>query len=241
MTVRLFVKPAAIHGEKAYVEGEQQHYLTRVMRMGVGGLITLLDGQGNAYETRIKTVERDRLVAEVLSRHEIAEPPINITLYQALPKADKLDWILQKATELGASRVVPLSAAHSVVQISADKQNTKLERWHKILVEAAEQSERGRVPQIVAPMAPASVRLAEGEVGLVLSERATERSLLAALPMVAPTSLALFVGPEGGWTAAELANFDAIGALQVSLGPRILRTETAAVAGLALVMGRYEL
>jgi 16S rRNA (uracil1498-N3)-methyltransferase len=241
MTVRLFVNPVAINGERAFLEGEQLHYLTRVMRMGVGGLITLLDGQGNAFETRIRTVERDRMIGEVLSKREIADPPIKITLYQALPKADKLDWILQKATELGANRIVPLSAAHSVVQISQEKQPAKLERWQKIVIEAAEQCERGRPPEITTPMSPASVRLAPGELGLVLSERSQGQSLLAALPVRPPSGLALFVGPEGGWTPSELAGFEANGSLSVTLGPRIRRTETAAVAGLALIMGRYEL
>ena len=241
MTARLFVTPGAIAGDQATVTGEQHHYLARVMRLASGDMLTLLDGQGNAYDARVTSVDKERLVASIVASRSIPLPPVAVTLYQGLPKADKFDLILQKATELGVDCIVPLAASHSVVQIGADKRDAKRARWRKIVEEAAEQCERGRVPRVEVPAQLSSVRLAAGELGLILAERDQTSSLLALLPSAAPPAIALFVGPEGGWTPAEIALLERAGAVRATLGPRILRTETAALAALALIMGRYEL
>lgn len=242
MTVRLFVDPATVAEGHAVLRGEALHYATRVMRLGVGDTMVLLDGLGEAHDVRITSVTRERLEADVVASRPVPEPPVPVTLYQALPKADKLEWILQKATELGASRIVPVVAQHSIAQVGADKLESKLERWRKIAREAAEQCERGRILAIEAPMPLAAVRLHAGQHGLVLAERRHVRSLFDALMHgELAKELALFVGPEGGWAPAELEMLSEQGCEPVSLGPRILRTETAAVAALALVMARYEL
>jgi 16S rRNA (uracil1498-N3)-methyltransferase len=232
--VRIFVAPFG--GEAVELGKEHLHYLTRVMRLGEGAKLTVLDGSGAAFTCRL---EGSRAVVE--GREDVPEPPVAVTLYQALPKADKLDWILQKATELGAARIVPLVAARSVAQVKGEKVDAKLARWRKLVTEAAEQSERGRIPVVEAPVEPGKVVLAPGEWGFVLAERGKSPSLPAALPPVPPTAVSLFVGPEGGWTPEELDQLAAAGARPVSLGPRILRTETAALAAVTLVLGKYEL
>lgn len=241
MSVRVFVPAGTVANGLATVTGEPVHYLTRVMRLGPGDAIVLLEGDGLAHEARITAAEKTRIEAEVVASSPVYVPPVRVTLYQALPKADKLDWILQKATELGVARIVPLAAERSVVQIEAAKVASKLERWGKIVQEAAEQCERGEVPIVEAPLKPAAVRLGEGELGVVLAERVDARGLPAVLAGEPPASLSLFVGPEGGWSPAELAAFEAAGIIPATLGPRILRAETAAVAALTLAMARYEL
>ena len=128
-----------------------------------------------------------------------------ITLYQALPKGDKLELIIQKTTELGVGRVVPVAATRSVVQLKGDRAENKVARWQKIAQEAAEQCERGKVPVVDVPEKLADVRLSEGTLGLILSERVVTPTLPQALPGVPPMGIALFVGPEGGWTAEELS------------------------------------
>lgn len=238
---RVFVPAGTVAAGHATVTGEPVHYLTRVMRLAPGDTLVLLEGDGQAHEARITAADKSRIEAEVLSTSQVYVPPVRITLYQALPKADKLDWILQKATELGVARIVPLAAERSVVQIEASKVASKLERWRKIVQEAAEQCERADVPTVEAPLKLAAVRLVNDELGVVLAERADAPGLPDVLAGSLPTSLSLFIGPEGGWSPGELSGLEALGALPASLGPRILRSETAAMAALALTMARFEL
>jgi 16S rRNA (uracil1498-N3)-methyltransferase len=127
------------------------------------------------------------------------------------------------------------------VQLKGDRAETKVVRWQKIAQEAAEQCERGKVPVVDVPERLQDVRLPDGTLGLVLSERVVTPTLPQALPEQAPLAIALFVGPEGGWTPEELAVMRGLGAIEVSLGDRILRTETAGLASLAILMARYEL
>jgi 16S rRNA (uracil1498-N3)-methyltransferase len=162
-------------------------------------------------------------------------------LYQALPKADKLELVIQKATELGAIRIVPVQAERSVVQLKGDRAEGKISRWQKIAQEAAEQCERGRVPTVEAPTTLKGLDLPAGTLGLVLSERAEGLTLPRALPDKLPEAIALFVGPEGGWTPAELDLLRGKGVREVSLGQRILRTETAGLTALAMILAAYEL
>jgi 16S rRNA (uracil1498-N3)-methyltransferase len=232
--IRIFVEPFT--GDAVELGKEHLHYLTRVMRLGDGATIKVLDNSGTAFTCRLEGKQ-----AIVEGREAVPEAPVAVTLYQALPKADKLDWILQKATELGVARIVPLVAARSVAQVKGDKLEAKLERWTKLVTEAAEQSERGRIPEVLAPIEPSKVDLAPGEWAFVLAERGKNLSLPASLPPTPPAAVSLFIGPEGGWTPDELELLAAAGARPVTLGPRILRTETAALAAVTLVMGRYEL
>jgi 16S rRNA (uracil1498-N3)-methyltransferase len=238
---RFFIDPQQIEGENLRLTGGDAHHAIKVLRLTPGAAITVLDGTGTVYEAVVESIDGGEVVAGVRSQGVAHEPPVAIALYQALPKADKLELVIQKATELGMARLVPVAASRSVVQVKADKAESKLARWQKIAHEAAEQSERGRVPRVEAPVAVKDVQLAEGELGLVLSERVEGPSLPRALPEAPPRGLAIFVGPEGGWTPEELETLRSKGAVEVSLGKRILRTETAGLAALAMVMAKYEL
>lgn len=236
---RVFFDPSRLSGDVLTLDGPDVHHLVRVLRLGPGDALTALDGAGAAYDAVVESASKDTLVARVTARRELPVPPLAVTLYQALPKADKLEWIIQKATELGVSRIVPVAAERSVVKLAGDRAEGKLARWQKIAQEAAEQSERGTVPVVAAPVEWKRLERVEGPA-LVLSERHQGRTLLQALPE-APGSLALFVGPEGGWAPAELDRLEALGVLPVTLGPRILRTETAGLAAIAIAMAHFEL
>jgi 16S rRNA (uracil1498-N3)-methyltransferase len=238
---RLFIDPRAISGNRVHLGAGDAQYLTRVLRLGRGDTVELLDGTGEGLRCEIEEAHKEGVTARVLDRFAVPEPPVPITLYQALPKGDKFELIIQKCTELGVGRIVPVQATRSVVQLKGDRAETKVVRWQKIAQEAAEQCERGKVPVVDVPERLQDVRLPDGTLGLVLSERVVTPTLPQALPEQAPLAIALFVGPEGGWTPEELAAMRGMGAIEVSLGDRILRTETAGMASLAILMARYEL
>ena len=238
---RIFIDPRSIAGDHVHLGAGDAQYLTRVMRLGKGDVVELLDGTGEGLRCELEEAHKGGVTARVLSRFLVPEPPIPITLYQALPKGDKLELIIQKATELGASRIVPVPATRSVVQLKGDRAESKVVRWQKIAQEAAEQCERGKVPVVDVPHALKDIQLPDGTLGLILSERVAGPSFPQALPDVAPMAIAVFIGPEGGWTPAELDAMRGLGAIEVSLGQRILRTETAGLAALAMVMAAYEL
>lgn len=238
---RIFIDPRAIAGDRVHLGGGDANYLTRVLRLGPGDTIELLDGTGEGLRCEIEEAHKEGVTARVVERFSVPEPPVPITLYQALPKADKLELIIQKGTELGVSRIVPVPATRSVVQLKGDRAESKVARWQKIAQEAAEQCERGKVPVVDVPKGLKELQLEDGTLGLVLSERAAGLTLPQALPKQAPMALAIFIGPEGGWTPEELATMRGLGAIEVSLGQRILRTETAGLAALAMVMAAYEL
>ena len=238
---RVFIEMGGVAGDRLRLEGPDAHYLLRVMRLKEGDGFVALDGAGGAYEARIVSAEGGAVEATIGQRSEAPEPPMPITLYQGMPKGDKWELVIQKATELGATRLVPVAAARSVVQIKGDKVEAKRARWGAIAKEAAEQCERGRIPEVAAPVSLKQLALAPGELALVLSERVVGPSLPRALPEAAPGAIAIFIGPEGGWAPEELELLGRLGAREVSLGRRILRTETAGLAALAMVMAAYEL
>lgn len=238
---RFFVDPAAVQGDLVTLVGDDAHHAATVLRLKPGEPVTVLDGRGRVLACVAEAVEKKAVALRVTGEAHAAPPPVAVTLYQALPKGDKLELVIQKATELGAARIVPVAAARSVVKIDPAKAEAKRARWQAIAREAAEQSERATVPAVEAPVPLKGVALPPGTLGLVLAEREGARTLPRELPAEPPAGLALFVGPEGGWDPAELAALAALGAIPVSLGPRILRTETAGLAALAIVMAAYEL
>jgi 16S rRNA (uracil1498-N3)-methyltransferase len=199
------------------IDGETADQIRRVLRMRPGDGIVLLDGMGNQYPAVLREVTRGEVVAVVGAPGPVeTESRVAVTMYLSLlNKADKFEWALQKCTELGAAAFVPLRAQRSMTtEISPSRR----ERWERIIQEAAEQSERGVLPPL---------RQLANVIGRVGSE-------LALIPEI--RSMSLFIGPEGGFTEQEVEGAVAAGVIPVSLGPRILRAETAAVASLAIVM-----
>lgn len=241
MSSRRFYLSAPPDGAKAVLAGEEAHHLTHVLRAEPGREVELIDGSGKVWRGIVFRIAEGQVEldeVELISRGESAGARIG--LVQSLCKADRLEWVLQKTTELGVEQIHLLEAERSVVRIAADKLESKMERWRKILLAAAKQSRRATVPLLHPPARPASLcdRLPAG-LKLILSESARDLSLKHVLRESRWSSAVFCIGPEGGWTAREQECFSGAGFRPVSLGPQILRTETAAIVATAIL--KYEL
>jgi 16S rRNA (uracil1498-N3)-methyltransferase len=206
----------------------------RVLRLAEGEHITLFNGEGGEYTAALAVIEKKRVAAEVkaFSPRE-AEVPYGITLAQALPESSKMDWIIEKAIELGASSIQPLSAHRSVVRLSVERALKRHEHWQGVIVAASEQCGRNRLARL-APLADFGSWIGQHDMHrrILLSPRA-EQSLSAWARHHPPQPVTLLIGPEGGLTEAEENAALAHGALALSIGPRVLRTETAGLAAIA--------
>jgi 16S rRNA (uracil1498-N3)-methyltransferase len=217
---------AALHGEQAW-------HLSRVLRAEPGMEFDVVAG-GHAWLARIASIERDTVHFTLLQELEsVAALPI--TLLLGIFKFDRMEWAIEKAVELGCSRIVPLVADRTEKHL-AQAAGKRVERWRRIALEAAKQSRRGDLPEIAEPAGLASVLAAEkpDALRILLSETEVEQPLLRILERGSSAGIEIAIGPEGGWTAAELTLFQSAGWQSASLGPRILRVETAAIAALAI-------
>lgn len=240
-----FVTPEQWVGQRVTITGPDVHHIVRVLRLRPGDLVSVADGTGRMSRVRLDRLGEDAAEGWVVETTEApteAAPPI--TLAQGLPKGRKFNFVLQKAVELGVARVVPVSTARSVVRLDGRRAAEQLERWRRIAREAAKQCRRPEVPE-VAPLTSLESFLAElgppttGRLLLLLWEEAAEplREVLARAAV--PTAVVCLVGPEGGFDGAEAASATEAGFVATSLGPRILRTETAPLALLAILQHTF--
>jgi len=217
------------------------HHL-HVLRHAAGDELTLFNGEGGEVRARLTEIGKRRACAEVLAHDPVeAELPFKVTLAQGLPEGSKMDWIVEKAVELGVAAIVPLAARRSVVKLAGDRADKRLAHWQAVVVSAAEQCGRNRLAQ-VAPVQDAARFLAEpvaGSLTILLSPRA-DASLAQWARTHAPCDVTLLVGPEGGFSAEEEDAARAAGALALSMGPRVLRTETAGLAALAILAASWD-
>lgn len=205
-----------------------------VVRLAPGESITLFNGDGGEYTAVLQTVEKRRASAEIKAHSaRDAELPYAVTVAQALPEASKMDWIIEKAVELGAAAIQPLAARRCVVKLAGERAEKKLAHWQGVIISACEQSGRNRLPQL-APVDDFKDWIAQQDMHrrVILTPRASQ-SLAAWARHQPPQALTIMVGPEGGFSEDEENLAVAQGALPLSMGPRILRTETAALAALA--------
>lgn len=220
------------------------HQLHTVLRLATGAEIVLLDGAGHEYVTRLERIERRTIIGRVLAQRPApGEPGVHLTLYQCSLKADKFEWVLQKGTELGVCSFVPVLSERSIVRPAAPLLN-KYDRWRAILREAAEQCGAGRIPTLGPPLRwEQAIQQAQG-LRFLPWEGATAVSapgLGERLPQhleTRPIPVSLLVGPEGGVSAAEANAAQDAGWQVVSLGRRILRAETAAIAAVTILLDR---
>jgi 16S rRNA (uracil1498-N3)-methyltransferase len=239
---RFFLMNRALAVQQFVDLSEIAHQLGTVLRLRPGDQVLLLDGQGHSYPTRIHTLEPKKATGEVLAQGMVhSEPHCFLTLFQCALKADKFEWVLQKGTEIGVSRFVPVISSRTIVR-PAEKIRKKYERWQTIIREAAEQSGRGRLPELADPLtwdeavqAGTGVRLLPWEE--TSAHMRTHR--LGAIVENMGAVASLLLGPEGGISEDEAAGAMAMGWRAVSLGPRILRAETAALVAATLVL-HYE-
>lgn len=234
---KFFIPKENIASDSLIITGEDVKHISKVLRMGEGNEITCCDGQGNDYKARIASVGTE-IRCEIIEKQKCdTEPNIHVILIQGVPKASKMDYIIQKTTELGICEIYPCELSRCVSKIEGDK---KIARWQKISEEAAKQSGRGIVPEIHNPIniTKAVEILKSCDVAFVPYECAEEKFLKQLLTSFKnPKTVAFMIGPEGGFDKSEIEKLDGIPA--VSLGKRILRTETAGEAVLSMVM--YEL
>lgn len=222
-------------GKSAVLDGETAHHLGRVLRAQTGQLYELSDGQ-HVWLGRIERVTRDRIEFTLTEEIPADEPTLDIILLLSIVKFDAFEWALEKATELGVSRIVPLAAARSEKALLAAAGKRSI-RWNKVLVEASQQSRRLRPPVLEEAASPNDAfGTVNSNTKLLLSERREAVSLRRVLEATVPTSpVALAIGPEGGWTDQEFTVARAAGFREASLGKLILRTETAVIATLASI------
>jgi 16S rRNA (uracil1498-N3)-methyltransferase len=233
MRRRFFVD--AVRNGKAQIEGEEARHLARVLRVEAGQRYEISDNR-NVYLAEIDTARKENVVFRTLEKLPTSPPSARFELYAALIKFDRFEWIVEKATELGVTEIVPIEATRS--ERGLEKAAAKrVERWRRIALEASQQSRRAHLPEIAEPIPLAQAMARTGTYRYALDEAPGAALLLSALPAVrtAQDTVAILTGPEGGWTEEERASFTAAGWTPVSMGPLILRAETAVIAALAVI------
>jgi len=218
------------------ITGSDVHHIRDVLRMKAGDSLELLDGMGKVHEAKISKIEKDKIICEVLSSHlEENEPKVKVALAQALPKARKMDFIIEKCVELGVNRIIPMLTERIVPK------SVKLDRWQKISKSSAEQSGRAVIPEI-SPLTRFEevLRLREKfDLALIPWELEKGITLKQVLKNLISPNILIAIGPEGGFSQEEIKLSKEAGFVSVSLGKRILRSETAGMAALSAIM--YEL
>lgn len=245
---RYFVKESNSEG-RFIISGEDHHHIVHVMRMSVGNhIICVIDDERSAECVIVKITDEEIEVEVVQWLESSSELPINVTIVSGLPKGDKLEWIIQKGTELGAQTFIPFTSARSIVKLDEKKAGKKLERWQKIAKEAAEQAHRTVIPRVESPKSLQAI-IEQGrhfDVKCIAYEEKSKQGEASAFKKALSSlnkgqSLLFVFGPEGGLTAEEVTLMEKNGFVSCGLGPRILRTETAPLYVLSAVSYYFEL
>jgi 16S rRNA (uracil1498-N3)-methyltransferase len=230
---RVFIPAQLLDGERVTLDRAASKHLVKVLRLRVGAEVCIFDGRSSEIEGRIVRASAAAVELALGKRHHLPLPPVTITLLQSVPRSDRMDIIVQKTTELGVTRIIPLTSSRSMVKPSPNKSR----RWRTIAQEAARQSGRADVPdvaEVVALDSALASAVAAGGTRLVLWEEERALPLRRVLAEVTHAPVTLLVGPEGGLSEEEVESARAHGFRSVSLGPRILRVETAALVAVAL-------
>ncbi len=251
---RFFLPRASMHPEESLIpiRGDDAHHIAFSLRMAVGDKLTVSDMQKTEYLCTITSIRPDEVLLHIdETRQNDTELPVRVHLYQSLPKGDKMDYIIQKAVELGAASVTPVTGARCIVKLDERSAPKKLERWQKIASEAAKQCGRGYIPTVHPPISFAAAIAAGKETDLPLfcyegdgtvSLKEELRNTLPSLTeKAAPPEIAVYIGPEGGYDASEVRAAQEADMTAVNLGKRILRCETASGFVLACITYAFEL
>jgi len=236
---RFFVE--AVRNDRAEVSGDTAEHLRRVLRVEAGQRFEISDNQ-SVYLAEVEGFQKDRVLFHVLERLEAEAPPVRVILLAALIKFDRFEWIVEKATELGAEAIVPVEAERSEKGI-AKAAAKRVERWRRIALESSQQSRRSRLPEVESSVSFQRALETAAACRYFLDEERGAPPLASILPSAekrSPSDLVcLLVGPEGGWTSGERTAAGAHGWTPVTLGPQILRAETAALAALAVIVSAW--
>jgi 16S rRNA (uracil1498-N3)-methyltransferase len=246
-THRFFIRPESWAPDRLELDRDEAHHCIDVVRATVGQRIVVFNGRGIEAVAEISGIARSRVQLKTLQISQT--PPLRcaITLAQAIPKGKNMDLIVQKGTELGVSKIVPLISERTVVQLAAEESDKKTEKWRQIVIEAGKQSGQSRLPQVSRPVTPKQffADFDRHEVALIASLQNDARSFKIALSDFReqhgrrPRNVVVLIGPEGDFTPAEASLAKSAGCLPISLGPIVLRTETAAIYCLSVLS--YEL
>lgn len=240
-----FVTPQQISGDKIRIEGGDVNHMKNVLRMKLHEKAEISDGERRTYLCEVEAYEEDVAVLHILEEMEAdTEPASKLYLFQGLPKSDKMELIVQKAVELGVYQVIPVAMKRSVVRLDDKKAAKKADRWNSIAESAAKQAGRSRIPEVTMPLSyNEALKMAEElDVTLLPYELAGGMEVTREVihQIKSGQSVGIFIGPEGGFEPEEVDAAVSMGAKVITLGRRILRTETAGLATLAVLMFELE-
>jgi len=243
---RFYVCPQDISDRQVRIDQEQSRHIDRVLRLGPGDSVSIFDGLGREYEIRLQGLHNGRIEGEIIRMlAHSAEPSLRLSLVQGIAKGDKMDFIMQKAVELGVAAIYPFFSQHAVVKLDQEKAAKKQKRWQAIAREACKQCRRNHIPSVHQPGSlPLMLEIINGKPAIMLYENETRHGLKELLTEKRPSLLCepelfLIIGPEGGFALSEVEMARSRGVMTAGLGPRILRTETASLAALSIIL--YEL
>ena len=241
---RFFVDKKNINLENntCIIEGEDVKHISKVLRCRIGEELEVCDNNNNEYICEITNIDKNQVELNIVEKVDIQrESDLKIKVYQGLPKGPKMEMILQKLTEVGVDEIILVQTKRTVVKVDDKKEDKKLERWERIIYEAAKQSKRGKLPTLrgVLTFKEALADMKENDFNIAPYENEKTKSIKQAIKGVNINNIGIFVGPEGGFEETEIEAIEDIGGQSVSLGPRILRTETASLVASSIVL--YEL
>ncbi|MGL4789860.1 MAG: 16S rRNA (uracil(1498)-N(3))-methyltransferase [Anaerotignaceae bacterium] len=239
---RYFISPEWIVKDTATLQGDDAKHLSTVLRVREGEVVEICDGEGTDYNCVVTAVDKKEVQLKIVEKKEsVSEPKTKITLFQGLPKADKMEQIIQKCVELGIEKIVPVSTDRAIVKIDKKDGDKKVQRWQKIAESAAKQSGRGIIPEICSVISfKEAISLTENFDGTIVPyEKETTNGIKEFIKDFNGTTVGVFIGPEGGFSEEEIEIAKENGVFPITLGKRILRTETAGMATVAILL--YEL
>lgn len=242
---RFFVSSENISDQHIFIYGTDVNHIKNVLRYRIGDTISVSDSTGTEYECSVSNILDDEIILDIISKKQSdAELGIKVVLFQGLPKKDKMDLIIQKAVELGATEIYPVINERTIVKIEDKKVVQKTERWNKISEAAAKQSGRMIIPQVYEPVTYDKALKIAAELDYVLIPYENAEGILYSANCISESvqmgSIGIFIGPEGGFSNEEVEKATDMGAKVISLGKRILRTETAGLTTLSLIMFEKE-
>ena len=240
MKTRLFVSSALINDTEIELDGDQARYLSRALRARVGDRLNLFDGNGAEWTAAILQISKNTVTLRIDDSHEAGtESPLRVHLVQGISRGERMDFVVQKATELGVKRITPVLTEYSMVKLDGSRAEKRRDHWQRIATSASEQSGRVRLPLIDTPI-PLKNWLGD-KPQRIDTELILKPGAAATLPSLRPpeTKICVLVGPEGGFSDSEYEDAEVSGFKAVSLGPRVLRAETAAIATLAMLQSLW--
>jgi 16S rRNA (uracil1498-N3)-methyltransferase len=248
---RVHVDAPVAAGKRLVVDGSAANHITRVLRLRSGDALTVFDGSGGEFGARIEEFRKDSVVVTVEEHRPLdRESPLSLTLAQGISRGERMDWVIQKATEIGTSRIVPLFTKRSMVRLDEKQAERKLQHWRAIAIAACEQCGRNKLPELATPIdffdvlpadSPGATRILLSPTGDLRIEDLPDigRDVDPGVRPGISNRITVLIGPEGGLEDVEQEAALAAGFKAVRLGPRVLRTETAAIAALTIIQHHF--